>query len=72
MIQAATRAFQARVRESIVTEQEKKQAEALIARLEISVGEIAPRDGAAAPLIADMIQSLNGLRSVLGLNKSVH
>jgi hypothetical protein len=55
-----------------LTEQEKKQAEALIARLEVSVGEITPRDGAAAPLITDMIQSLNGLRSVLGLNKSVH
>ena len=55
-----------------MTEQEKKQAEALIARLEVSVGEITPRDGAAAPLITDMIQSLNGLRSILGLNKSIH
>jgi hypothetical protein len=55
-----------------LTEQEKKQAETLIARLEVSVGEITPRDGAAAPLITDMIQSLNGLRSLLGLTKSVH
>jgi len=55
-----------------VTDQEKKQAEALIARLEVAVGEVAPRDGATAPLIADMIQSLNGLRAVLGLTKSVH
>ena len=55
-----------------MTDQEKRSAETLIAKLEIAVGEIAPRDGAAAPLIADMIQSLNGLRSLLGLNKSVH
>jgi hypothetical protein len=55
-----------------VTEQEKRQAESLIARLEVSVGEITPRDGAAAPLITDMIQSLNGLRSILGIKKSVH
>ena len=53
-----------------MTEQEKKQAEALIARLEVSVGEIAP--ATAPPLITDMIQSLNGLRSILGLNKSIH
>ena len=55
-----------------LTEQEKQKAEALIARLEVAVGEIAPRDGATAPLIVEMIQSLNGLRSVLGLAKSVH
>ena len=55
-----------------MTDREKQNAEALIAKLELAVGEISPRDGAAAPLIADMIQSLNGLRSLLGLSKSVH
>ena len=55
-----------------MTDKEKQNAEALIAQLEIAIGEIAPRDGASAPLIADMIQSLNGLRSLLGLNRSVH
>jgi hypothetical protein len=49
-----------------VTDQEQQKAEDLISRLEISVGQI-PRDGGNASLIATMIQSLNGLRSVLGL-----
>jgi hypothetical protein len=50
-----------------VTDQEQQKAEDLISRLEISVGQIFPRDGGNASLIATMIQSLNGLRSVLGL-----
>jgi hypothetical protein len=50
-----------------VTEQERNQAEALISRLEIAVGQIAPRDGGNASVIASMIQLLNGLRSVLGI-----
>ncbi len=49
-----------------MTDQEQQKAEDLISRLEISVGQI-PRDGGNASLIATMIQSLNGLRSVLGL-----
>jgi hypothetical protein len=55
-----------------VTDREKQNAEALIEKLEVAVGEISPRDGTAAPLIAEMIQSLNGLRSLLGLTKSLH
>jgi hypothetical protein len=31
------------------------------------VGQISPRDGGNAALITEMIQSLNGLRSLLGL-----
>jgi hypothetical protein len=50
-----------------MTEDEKRRAEELIGRLEMTVGEIFPRDGANAQLIAAMIQSLNGLRSVLGI-----
>ena len=50
-----------------VTDDERQKAEALIGRLEIALGEIFPRDGANAGLIASMIQSLNGLRSVLGM-----
>jgi hypothetical protein len=49
-----------------VTDQEKQKAEDLISRLETSVGQI-PRDGGNAGLITSMIQSLNGLRSLLGL-----
>jgi hypothetical protein len=50
-----------------VTDEERQKAEALISRLETAVGAIFPRDRANAELIASMIQSLNGLRSVLGL-----
>jgi hypothetical protein len=50
-----------------VTDQERQKAEDLIDRLEIAVGQLFPRDGGNAPLIASMIQALNGLRSVLGL-----
>jgi len=52
---------------SDVTDQEKQKAEELISRLELSVGQMFPRDGGNAALIASMIQSLNGLRSLLGL-----
>jgi hypothetical protein len=51
----------------MLTDDERQKAEALISRLEISVGEIFPRDGANATTIATMIQSLNGLRSVLSI-----
>jgi hypothetical protein len=50
-----------------VTDQERQQAEDLIGRLEIAVGQLFPRDGANASLIASTIQALNGLRSLLGL-----
>ncbi len=50
-----------------MTEQEKQKVEELINRLELSVGQIFPRDGGNASLITDMIQALNGLRSQLGL-----
>ena len=56
-----------RPKEMDVTDQEQQKAEDLISRLEISVGQIFPRDGGNASLIATMIQSLNGLRSVLGV-----
>jgi hypothetical protein len=50
-----------------VTEQEQKKADELISMLELSVGQIFPRDGGNASLLASMIQSLNGLRSLLGV-----
>ncbi|MCU1384886.1 MAG: hypothetical protein JWL71_3583 [Acidobacteria bacterium] len=50
-----------------MTDQERQKAEELISRLELSVGQIFPRDGGNAGLLTTMIQSLNGLRSVLGL-----
>ena len=50
-----------------MTDDERRKVEALISRLETAVGEIFPRDGANAGLIAEMIQNLNGLRILLGL-----
>jgi hypothetical protein len=50
-----------------VTDQEKQKVEELISRMELLVGQIFPRDGGNATLIAGMIQTLNGLRSQLGL-----
>ena len=50
-----------------MTDQEKQKADELISRLELQVGQIFPRDRGNATLIADMIQTLNGLRSLLGL-----
>ena len=52
-----------------MTYQEKQKADELISRLETAVGQVFPRDGGNASLIAGMIQALNGLRSVLGLIK---
>ena len=50
-----------------MTDQERQKAEELVSALETSVGQIFPRDGGNASLLATMIQSLNGLRSVLGV-----
>jgi hypothetical protein len=55
-----------------VTDLEKQKAEELISTLETSVGSIFPRDAANASLLAGMIESLNGLRSILGLVRSQH
>lgn len=50
-----------------MTDQERQKVEDLISKLELNLGQIFPRDGGNASLIASMIQTLNGLRSVLGL-----
>lgn len=50
-----------------MTDQEKQKAEQLISNLEVAVGQVFPRDSSNATLIASMIQTLNGLRSLLGL-----
>ena len=52
-----------------MTDQERQKADELIGRLEVAVGQIFPRDGGNASLLASMIQTLNGLRSLLGLVK---
>jgi len=64
---SATPGFITLPRRADVTDQEKQKAEELISRLELSVGQMFPRDGGNAALLATMIQTLNGLRSLLGL-----
>jgi hypothetical protein len=56
-------------RKPSVTDQERQKADDLISRLEVAVGQIFPRDGGNASLLASMIQTLNGLRSLLGIVK---
>lgn len=52
-----------------MTDQERQTAEALLSRIEIAVGEIQDRRENAA-LIKAMIESLNGLRSLLSVVRS--
>jgi hypothetical protein len=56
-----------RVEGETVTDQERQKAEELVSRLELSLGQIFPRDGGNASIITSMIQTLNGLRSLLGI-----
>jgi len=42
-------------------------AERLLSRIEVAAGELAPRDGRNATLIKEIIESINGLRSLLGV-----
>ena len=41
-------------------------ADKLLARIELAVGELTPRDARNAPLIKEIIESVNGLRSLVG------
>jgi hypothetical protein len=50
-----------------MTEQDKARADAFLDRIELAVGELPRRDGPNAPLIAEILQALNGLRSLLGV-----
>jgi hypothetical protein len=42
-------------------------ADRLLSQIEVAVGELAPRDGQNAVLIKQIIESVNGLRSVIGV-----
>jgi len=50
-----------------VTGVESTTADTLLSRIETSVGEIMPRDDRNAALIKEIIASVNGLRSLLGV-----
>jgi hypothetical protein len=42
-------------------------ADKLLARIEVAVGELTPRDGGNATLIKQILESVNGLRSLVGV-----
>jgi len=42
-------------------------ADKLLSRIEVAVGELMPRDGRNAALIREILESVNGLRSLLGV-----
>jgi hypothetical protein len=42
-------------------------ADELLARIEVAVGELTPRDGGNAALIKQILESVNGLRSLVGV-----
>ena len=44
-----------------------KAADTLLGRIETAVGAVNPRDGQNAALIKQIIESVNGLRSLLGV-----
>jgi len=50
-----------------VTEQEKKMADQLIARIETATGEFPDRAGTLGALLAEIIAAANGLRTLLGV-----
>lgn len=50
-----------------MTTQEQETADRLLSRIETAVGQLPDRAGPNAPLIKTIIESVNGLRSVLGL-----
>ena len=50
-----------------MTDQERQTAEALLSRIELATGEIQDRRGPNATLIKSIIESVNGLRSLLSI-----
>jgi hypothetical protein len=57
----------AQSRGEVMTEQEKRAADQLLARIETAAGEFPTRDGAHGALLAEIIAATNGLRSLLGV-----
>jgi len=50
-----------------MTPQEQTLAEQLLSRIEVAVGQFPQRDGTNAVLIKTIIESVNGLRSLIGV-----
>ncbi len=50
-----------------MTDTDVKAADTLLSRIELAAGELMPRDGRNAALIKQIIESVNGLRSLVGV-----
>jgi hypothetical protein len=50
-----------------MTDQERQTVDRLLSRIEVAVGQLPNREGQNARLITEIIQSVNGLRSLLGV-----
>jgi hypothetical protein len=48
-----------------MTNQDKARADAFLDRIELAIGELPQRDDANAVLITEILQAVNGLRSLL-------
>jgi hypothetical protein len=53
-----------------MTDQERQTADRLLARIEVALGQLPNREGQNARLITEIIQSVNGLRSLLNVVRS--
>lgn len=53
-----------------MTDQERQTVDALLSRIEVSVGAFPDRRGPNAALITSIIESVNGLRSLLSVVKA--
>ena len=50
-----------------MTDDEKRTVDVLLERIETAVGALPDRAGPTGTLIAEIIQSVNGIRSLLGV-----
>jgi len=50
-----------------MTDKEREAADRLLSRIEVAIGQLPNREGQNARLITEIIQSVNGLRSLLGV-----
>lgn len=53
-----------------MTDQERQTADTLLSKIEIAVGSFPDRSGPNAALIKSIIESVNGLRSLLSVVRS--
>ena len=49
-----------------MTDQERQQADVLLGRIETATGALQDRTGMNASLMAEILEAVNGLRSIVG------